>query len=115
MQNHISGTKIKTKPKNQPNQILSSSSSFIDLLFTSHPNLVMEAGVHSSLHLKCHDRMIYANFNIKIYYPPIFKQHLRTISTKVIRLEDYSVKLQFTKLLLYHILTTVASHLIKVK
>ena len=70
MQNHISGTKIKTQPKNQPNEMLSSSSSFIDLLFTSYPNLVMEAGVHSSLHLNCHDRMIYANFNIKIYLLP---------------------------------------------
>ena len=35
---------------NQPTHILNNSSSCIDSLFTSQPNLVMESGVHSSLH-----------------------------------------------------------------
>ena len=34
-----------------PTHILESSSSCIDLIFTSRPNLVMNSGVHSSLHL----------------------------------------------------------------
>ena len=35
---------------------LESMSSCIDLTFTSQPSLVMEAGVHSSLHPSCHIR-----------------------------------------------------------
>ena len=38
----------------EPTHILTDSSSCIDLLFTSQPNLVMESGVHSSLHQNCH-------------------------------------------------------------
>ena len=34
----------------EPAHILNLSSSCIDLIFTSQPNLVMESGVHSSLH-----------------------------------------------------------------
>ena len=34
--------------------ILAESFSCIDLIFTPHQNLVMESGVHSSLHLNCH-------------------------------------------------------------
>ena len=45
-------------------------SSCTDLLFKSQPNLVIESGVHSSLHSNCHHQIIYARFNLKIYYPP---------------------------------------------
>ena len=34
----------------EPTHILNSSSSCIDLIFTSQPNLVMQFGTHSSLH-----------------------------------------------------------------
>ena len=37
-----------------PTHILESSSSCIDLIFMSQPNLVMNSGVHSSLHSNCH-------------------------------------------------------------
>ena len=50
----------------EPTNILTDSSSCIDLLFTSQPNLVMESGVHSSLH----HQMIHAKINFKVYYPP---------------------------------------------
>ena len=46
------------------------SSSCTDLIFTSQSNLVMESGVHSSLHANCHHQIIYAKFNLKIYDPP---------------------------------------------
>ena len=55
----------------QPTDILNNSSSCIDLLLTSQPNLVMESGVHSSLNSSCHYRIIHARFNPKIYYPPL--------------------------------------------
>ena len=37
----------------EPAHILGNSSSFIDLIFTSHPSLIMEMGIHSSLHSNC--------------------------------------------------------------
>ena len=50
----------------EPTHILTDSSSCIDLLFTSQPNLVMESGVHSSLH----HQIIHAKINFKVHYPP---------------------------------------------
>ena len=57
----------------EPTHILAESSSCIDLIFTSHQNLVMESGVHSSLHPNCHHQITYAKFNLKIHYPPPYK------------------------------------------
>ena len=49
------------------------TTSFIDLLLISQPNLVIESGVHSSLPSHCHHariaNIIYARFNLKVYYP----------------------------------------------
>ena len=55
---------------NEPTHILHLSSSCIDLIFTSQPNLVIESGVHPSLHQHCHHQIIYAKFNLQIFYPP---------------------------------------------
>ena len=57
-----------------PTHILESSSSCIDLIFTSQPNLVMNSGVHSSLHPNCHHQIIHAKFNLKIFYPPPYER-----------------------------------------
>ena len=59
---------------NEPIHILPRSSSCIDLMFTSQPNMVMESGVHSSLHPNCHHQIIFAIFNLKIYYPPPYER-----------------------------------------
>ena len=53
----------------EPN-LFQNSSSCIDLIFTSHPNIVVESGVHPSLHPNCHHQIIFAKFNLNIYYPP---------------------------------------------
>ena len=42
----------------EPTRILNSSSSCIDLIFTSQPNLVTESGIHSSLHSNCHHQIV---------------------------------------------------------
>ena len=55
---------------NEPTHIIGDSSSCIDLIFTSQPNLVMESGEHSSLHPNCNHQITYAKFNLKIYSPP---------------------------------------------
>ena len=41
--------------------ILESSSSCIDLIFTTQPNLVVESGVHPSLHPNCHHQIVFTN------------------------------------------------------
>ena len=52
---------------NEPTNILENSSSCIDLIFTSQPNLITESGVHPSLHPNYHRQVIYAKFNLKFY------------------------------------------------
>ena len=54
----------------EPTHILESSSSRIDLIFTNQPNIVMDSGVHLSLHEKCHHQIIYSKLNLRIEYPP---------------------------------------------
>ena len=54
---------------NQPTHILNNLSCCIDLLFTWQLNLLMELGVHSSLHLNCYHQIIYARFNLKNFLP----------------------------------------------
>ena len=44
----------------EPTHSLNDSSSCIDLIFTSQPNLVMESGVHSPLYQNCHHQLIHA-------------------------------------------------------
>ena len=54
----------------EPTHILHNSSSCIDLIFTSQPNLIIESGVHPSLHPNCHHQIICAEFDLQIHYPP---------------------------------------------
>ena len=56
---------------NEPTYILPASIFYFlhRFNFFSQTNLVMESGVHSSLHQKYHHQIIYANFNLKIHYP----------------------------------------------
>ena len=55
---------------NEPTHILESSSSCIDLIFTSQPNLVITSGVHPSLHPNSHRQVIFAKCNLATHYPP---------------------------------------------
>ena len=50
--------------------ILQQFSSCIDLTFTNQPNIVMDSGLDSFLHPKCHHQIIYSKLNLKIEYPP---------------------------------------------
>ena len=56
-----------------PTLILECSSSCNDLIFTWQPNLVMNSGVHSSLHPNCH-HLIHAKFSFNIFYPPPYER-----------------------------------------
>ena len=55
--------------------VLGNSSSCIDLIFTNQPNLIMDAGVHPSLHSKCH-QVIYAKLNLQIECPPPYTREV---------------------------------------
>ena len=57
----------------EPTFILNNHFSCIDLIFSSQPNLVMDSGTIASLHMNCHHQLIYAKFNLKIFYPPPYK------------------------------------------
>ena len=72
----------------EPAHILNSSSSCIDLIFTSQPNLVMESGIHSSLHSNCHHQIVFAKFNFSIFYPPPYERtvwYYERANTELIR------------------------------
>ena len=76
------------------NQIIQEStrildaSSCIDLIFISQPNLIIESGVHLSLHSNCHDQILFPKFNLEVVYPPPYVQevwHYKDVNTKLIR------------------------------
>ena len=60
----------------EPTHVLENSSSCIDLIFTNQSNLIMDAGVHPSLHSKCHHQVIYVKLNLQIEYPPPYTREI---------------------------------------
>ena len=70
----------------EPTHILDNTSSRIDLIFTSQPNLITESGVHPSLHPNCHHQN--AKFNLQIYFPPPYLRefwHYKDANTELIK------------------------------
>ena len=62
----------------EPTHILNNSSSCMDLIFTSQPNLVRESGFHSSLHANYHHQMINVKFNFNIIFHLPLKERYGT-------------------------------------
>ena len=63
----------------------------------------MESGVHSSLHENCHHQIIYAKFNLKIYYPPPYEReiwHYRKSNIENIRkaIDQFPRAMHFTNI-----------------
>ena len=92
----IEGSKVDTMSNSyglnqliqEATHILNSSSSCMDLIFTSQPNLVMESGIHSSLHSNCHHHIVFAKFNLPIFYPPPYERtvwYYERANTELIR------------------------------
>ena len=72
----------------EPTYILHHFSSCIDLMIASQPNLITESGVHPYLHPNCYHQLIYAKFNLQIYYPPQYYRevwHYSDANTKLIK------------------------------
>ena len=61
---------------------------FIDLTFTSQPNLGVDSDVLPSLHTNCHHQIMYVNFNSKFHFTLPYEQeiwHNGLKNTEVIR------------------------------
>ena len=58
----------------EPTHILDYSKSYTNLIFTSQPNMMMDSGVHPLLHSNCHHQIIYAKFDLKVFYPPPYER-----------------------------------------
>ena len=58
----------------EPTHILRNSLSCIDLIFTDQPSLVVDSGVHPTLHENCHHQITYCKLNLNIVYPPPYER-----------------------------------------
>ena len=45
--------------------VLPNSSTCIDLIFINQSNVIVDSGVHASLHPNCHYQIVYATLNLK--------------------------------------------------
>ena len=62
---------------NEVTLVLEKPLSYIDLIFTSQTNMVVDSGVHASLHPNCQHQIPYAKFNLKIHFLPTYEQEKR--------------------------------------
>ena len=71
----------------KPTHIQTSNFSCLDLIFTDQPNLLINSGVHSTPHSKCHHQIVYSSFNLDILYPPPYQRltwdYKKADSTKI--------------------------------
>ena len=81
----------------EPTHILDKSRSCRNLIFTSQPNMVIDSGVHASLHSNCHHQIIYAKFDLKISFAPPYERtvwHLKHANSdhikRAINIFDFS-------------------------
>ena len=63
--------------------------------------MVIESGIHSSLHSSCHHQIVFAKFNLKICYPPPYSRevwHFKEAKTDLIRraLNDFNWERTFS-------------------
>ena len=85
----------------EPTHISDNYRSCIDLIFTSQPNLVVDFGIHHSLHENCHHQIVYSKFDFKIFYPPPYERtvwHYQRADTELIKrsLESFDWKNAFS-------------------
>ena len=59
----------------QPTHLLPQTSSCIDLIFTDQPNLIVDSGIHPSLHSNCHHQITCCKINLNTEYQPPY-EHL---------------------------------------
>ena len=55
----------------EPTHILSNSFSYIDLVFIDQPHLVVDSGVHPTVHENCHHQVTCCNSIFRLNCPPL--------------------------------------------
>ena len=55
---------------NEATHLLETSASCMDLIFTNQRSLVIDSGVHPSLHTNCHHQIVHYKLNLYIKFPP---------------------------------------------
>ena len=78
----IEGTQLKSlttihgfhQIMSRPTHLLPQTLSCIDLIFTDYPNLIVDSGVHLSLHSTCHHQITYCKLNLSIEYRPPYER-----------------------------------------
>ena len=53
----------------EPTHLMGDSKSCIDLIFSDQPNLVIESGVHQSLHEQCHHQIVFGKLSVSNVSP----------------------------------------------
>ena len=91
---------------NEPTHLLQNSSSYIDLIFTSQPNIAVESGVHPSLHPNCHHQIIFAKFHLKIYYPPPYLREVWHYKQQMLNLSNGQLAISTEKKLFLTLILT---------
>ena len=69
----------------EPTHILNTSASSIDLIST---NVVIHFGVHPSIHPNSHHQVVFAEYNLSIFYPPPYNRlvwHYQQVITNHIK------------------------------
>ena len=61
---------------NEQTRIPGKSKSYINLIFTSQPDVVMDLGIHLSLHQNCHYQILIAKSNLEVHYPTTYKREV---------------------------------------
>ena len=58
----------------QPTHLLANSSTCSDLIFTDHPSLIVDCGIHPSFHQNRHHQSVYCKLDLEIVYPPPYQR-----------------------------------------
>ena len=81
----------------QPTHLLPQTSSCIDLIFTEiQPNLIVDSGVHPSLHWNCHHQITCCKCNRSIQYQPPLTDSLPAVHCNIFH-ERKSLKTAWVK------------------
>ena len=49
----------------------------------------MDCGMHASLHVNCHHQIIFAKFNLQVYYPPLYERGIISMQIRIISEKVY--------------------------
>ena len=60
----------------EPTHVMGESKSCIDLIFTDQPNLIINSGVHPSLHNQCHHHIVYGKLSVSNMAPPSYTRRI---------------------------------------